>query len=144
MTRGMFGHRMTFVLIAVVLAMGCGKKAVVDRRPGEEALDEKRALVTKHIHNIEKQSTLLAIIDQEEVKLREFYAYYDDYNKRLDALNARYDASRAEFEKAQAEYDVKYRELLTGVIEYRFAAKVLVTPEEWAKISDRESSLITD
>ncbi len=76
MTRTMLGLRAIFVLIAVVVAMGCGKKDVVDRSPGKEPLDEKRALVTQHIADPETRSKILAIIDGEEVKLREFYDFY--------------------------------------------------------------------
>lgn len=144
MTRNMFGRRTILVLIAVVLALACGKKDVVDRRPGEKPLDEKRTLVTQHTADPETRSEILAIIDGEEAKLREFYDFYDRHNEKLDALNARYDATRAEFEEAQEELNARYRELLTGVISDRYAAKELVTPEEWALISDRESSLITD
>ncbi len=76
MTRNMSKRRATIVLIAVALAMGCGKKDVVDRSPGEKPLDEKRALVTQHIADPETRSKILAIIDGEEVKLREFYDFY--------------------------------------------------------------------
>ena len=144
MTRGRFGCRAIYVLIAVVLAMGCSKKDVVDRSPGEKPLDEKRALVTQHISDPETRSKILAIIDGEEAKLREFYEFYDRHSERLNALNARYDATRTEFEEEQREYNARYRELLTGFITDRYAVKELVTPEEWALISDRESSLITD
>ena len=101
MTRSMFGRRAIFVLMAVVLAMGCSKKDVVDRSPGEKPLDEKRALVTQHIADPETRSKILAVIDGEEAKIREFYKFYDQHSARLDAMNARYDATRAEFIRKQ-------------------------------------------
>ncbi len=135
-------HGVLFVLVSVTLAVSCGKKNLIDRSQGVDPGTELRTLVARHIADPDKRAQILEIIVMGEARFREFHEFYGQHNERMADLANDYNTTRGEFDEATEEFNARYREILMGMVSDRFAMRELMTPEEWALISDREHSVI--
>jgi hypothetical protein len=140
--------RFTVVLIAVVmtvtLVMSCGKKSVLDKSQGVDPVTEFKSLVAEHIQDPDTRAQILDIVEKGEVKQNEFYDFYDQHARKIAALSVDRSATRTDFEEATSVFNVRYREMLAGIVSDGFAIKELTSREEWALISDSEKSFFAD
>jgi hypothetical protein len=126
------------------LMMSCGKKSVIDRSQGVDPATELKALVAEHIQDPGTRTQIIDILNKGDARLQEFYEFYEQHAKRLDALSSDYNTTRADFDKATLDFNARYREVLMGIVADRFAIKELTTREEWALIAARERSFLID
>ena len=122
-------------LLALFILAGCGKQAAVNMDSIDESVAGERALVIEHVTDPDTREQVLALIDEDEARMRKFFVVRDSYQEKIQALNARYDVSRTELEAELQEYNEALRQVVVQVLENRSKVRTLVSPEQWEKIT---------
>lgn len=114
-----------------------------DEYMGGKAIAEQKKLIKKHIEDPDKTAALLAIVDDIDRALLDFdETQTKPYRKTLNSLMADQKATREDFMRLAKSYNEKTRGLFQFLKKKMFEMKSFSTPEEWAKISQRKTSVI--
>ena len=131
-----------FTLLALLVLSGCGKQKAMDVTSIDEPVAEERALVNEHISDPETRDKVLALIDEDEARMRAFFKVRDAHQEKIQDLNARYDVSRAELEAELQKYDEELRQVVLQMLESRSRLRALVSEEQWDKITSGKAGYL--
>jgi hypothetical protein len=137
-----FAALATLVICCVTLTLtGCGGKEPTRQQSIERYSSELREAVSGHVHDEQRRSQMLVIVDQVETLNHRFNNETAEFIESYRKLNADYDAARPAFDQLFADYSAKRVRARGEALDLHFQLASLATEGEWNSIAKAEIEL---
>ena len=130
------------VIVCIVL-IGClsgcfNNTEKIEQEPVLSSYADLRDTLRNTVKDSAKLDRMLAIVDQELIKLKSQIAELKELRREDVLLNANYNASRDDFERIGNRIHSVHEQFYSGLIKTRMAIAQLATDDEWKKITSRD------
>jgi hypothetical protein len=120
---------------------GCGGKEPTRQQSIEQYSLELREAVSNHVHDEQRKSQMLVIVDHVETLNHRFNQETAEFIEGYRKLNADYDAARPAFDQLFADYRAKRVRARGEALDLHFQLASLATEVEWDSIGKAETEL---
>jgi hypothetical protein len=129
------------ICCAALTLAGCGGKEPTRQQSLERYGLELREAVSSHVHDEQRRSQMLVIVDQVETLNQRFNQETAEFIEGYRKLNADYDAARPAFDRLFADYSAKRVRARGEALDLHFQLASLATEVEWDSIGKAETEL---